>query len=326
MKKLFAVLFVLLSMLTLASCGNKGDKKDVFIIEYVTIGALDDAKDGIIEALADAGFKDGENIKITVLNPQAKSDTLAQMAEQAVGEADIIFCIATPVALAVKAEAEKQGSDVPILFTAVTDAVASGIVSSNKQPGGNISGTSDLNPVADQVALIDELGLDISEFGFLYTTGEPNSEIQLAAAKEAGKSFGLSVRDFSVTTMSTDLDNTLSAIVAAGLKVVYIPTDNEVSSNMAHISEVLGQNGIITVCGEEGEINAGGTLTIGSVNYLGLGKLTGEMGAKVLNGTNVGTLDVGFWTSTELVVNTTEINKHALPVPAEIISKANKTI
>jgi len=324
MKKVFLFFMVAFLSLGLFSCEGKTTKKQVFIIEYVSAPALDDAKDGIIEGLKAAGFVNGENIKITVLNPQAKADTLAQMAEQAVSEADLIFAIATPVALSVKAEAEKQGSDVPILFTAVTDAVESGILSSNTQPGGNISGTSDMNPVDEQIGLATRLNIDGLKMGFIYTSGESNSQIQLALAKAAASVLGISLTDYAVTNVAQDLDITLTTIVEQGINVVYVPTDNEMNANMNHISEFLGQHGVITICGEDGQIEGGGTLTVGSVNYFELGKMTGDMGAKVLNGTKVGTLDVGFYSGTGITVNVTEINKYNLPVPQEIILGATK--
>ena len=324
MKKLFSFLLIGLFILMLSSCGS--NKTQVYIIQFVSHDALDSATEGIKEALKDEGFVDGDNIKITILNPQAKSDTLAQMAEQAVNKADLIFCIATPVAQAVKAKAEEVGSNVPILFTAVTDAVATGIIDKNVQPGGNISGASDLNPVAMQVGLAKEIDSTLAEIGFIYKTGEDNSEVQLQLAVEEAEKLGMIVKPFTVTNVESDLDLTLSSIVSQGIKVLYLPTDNAIAENMTHIADFLNQNGIITIAGEEGMVKNGATLTIGSVNYLNLGKETGKMGAQVLNGTDVGTLDVFFWNSTDLFVNHTKINEFSLPVPDSLISSANQTI
>ena len=327
MKKLLSLVFVLLLLVSIASCNvNEKSVKKVTIIQLVTHPALDKATEGIVAGLEEAGFKDGENIKITIVNPQAEMDTLDLMAETAVREADIIFCVATPAAQAAKAKAEAIASDVPILFTAVTDAVESGIIPSNQHPGGNISGTSDLNQVKEQIAILHEL--DINKVGFIYSTGEDNSKIQLKLAKEACNSFDfeMGLQEFPVTNAAQDLDLTLSAIIGAGLKAVYIPTDNIMASNMEHIAEVLSAQGIITVGGEEAHVTNGATLTYGSVEYFSLGKLTGAMGAKVLNGTKAGDLAVQYSPSTDLFVNVSKIREFNLPVSEEFISKATKTI
>lgn len=328
MKKLLSLLFVVVLLFTVASCtiNEKKDVKNVTIIQLVTHPALDKATEGIIAGLEEAGFKDGENIKIKIVNPQASTDTLDLMAETAVNEADIIFCVATPAAQAAKAKAEAVASDVPILFTAVTDGVASGIIPSNEHPGGNISGTSDLNPVKEQIAILHELNID--KVGFIYSSGEDNSKIQLNLAKKACQDFefDMEVQEFPVTNAAQDLDLTLNAIIDAGLKAVYIPTDNVMASNMEHISDVLSAEGIITVGGEEGLVDSGATLTYGSVEYFSLGKVTGAMGARVLNGTNAGDLAVQYSPSTDLYVNVSKIHEFNLPVSAEFIEKATKTI
>ena len=150
MKKLFknllTILLVFVSIFTLASC-DQDDKKTITIIQFVTADALDDACEGVIDKLAEAGFVDGENVNIIIQNPQGDASTLSLMAQTAVRDSDLIVAIATPVAIAVKAECEKQLSSVPVLFTAVTDPVSSGLVASNELPGGNITGTNDMNPV-----------------------------------------------------------------------------------------------------------------------------------------------------------------------------------
>lgn len=326
MKKLFTFLFLGLFLFSLASCdfSVKDDKKVITIVQLLSHEALDKATEGIKAGLAEKGFVDGKNVKINVLNPQAKDDLLAQMAEQALLESDLIFCVATPAAQAVKEKALELGSNVPMLFTAVTDGVESGIIPSNEHPGGNISGTSDLNPVKEQVKLFKDL--NINEFGFIYSSGEDNSIIQLNLAKKACNDLGLSVREFSVTNAESDLELVLNSITSSGLKGVYIPTDNVMSANVAHIANVLNQAGIVTIAGEEAMVNNGATLTYGSVNYLSLGKATGFMGAKVLEGTKAGDLPVEYSPSTDLFINKSAVESFNLPVPQEFLNKATKTI
>lgn len=319
-KKILVGCLVLVSVFVFGGCGKK-EKKVVSIIQYVSASALDDAKDGIIEGLKSKGFVDGENVEIVVYNPQAKADALAQMCETAVKNSDLIFAIATPVAQALVNELDKQGAKVPVLFTAVTDPVASNIISDAKKPGGLISGTSDINPVSDQVNLLKEINASAKKLGFIYTAGENNSVIQLNMAKEAASKIGVEVVDKACTN-STDLEQVVTSLINAGIDALYVPTDNDVASQMSLLASLCNQAKVITICGEEGLVKDGGTLTVGSVNYLELGKMTGVMGAEVLNGKDVGTMPVQYFSSTEYKVNKETIREFGLAVPEAIINKS----
>lgn len=319
-RKILVGCLVLVSVFVFGGCGKK-EKKVVSIIQYVSAPALDNAKDGIIEGLKSKGFVDGENIEIVVYNPQAKSDTLAQMCETAVKKSDLIFAIATPVAQALVNELDKQGANVPVLFTAVTDPVQSNIIKDAKKPGGLISGTSDINPVSDQVNLIKEINPSATKLGFIYTAGENNSVIQLNMAKEAASKIGVEVIDMACTT-STDLEQVARSLISAGIDALYVPTDNDVASQMALLASICNEAKVVTICGEEGLVGDGGTITVGSVNYLELGKMTGVMGADVLNGKDVGTMPVQYFSSTELKINKSAVAEFGLAIPEALMNKA----
>lgn len=325
MKKLFIALVMPILVLALGACsvngGKKGNVKEVYIIEYVSDPALDDARDGIIAGLKEKGFEDGKNIKITVMNPETEAAKLQQMAETAVQKADIIFCIATPVAQVVANEVEKQFSDVPVFFTAVTDPVASGIIENAQKPGKNISGTNDLNPVADQVALLKELSPSATKLGFIYTTGEHNSEIQLEMARTACASLDVEVVAKSATN-STDVGQVLDSLIGAGIDALYIPTDNGIASQMELVAQKCNAAKIVTICGETGQLKNGGIMTFGSVNYLELGKMTGIMGANALNGAKVGDMAVQSFSSDELVINKAKVAEFELDIPESLLNRA----
>lgn len=321
-RKILVGCLVLVSVFVFGGCGKK-EKKVISIIQYVSATALDNAKDGIIEGLKAQGFVDGENVEITVYNPQAKADTLAQMCETAVKKSDLIFAIATPVAQALVNELDKQGSTVPVLFTAVTDPVASNIIKDAKTPGGCISGTSDINPVADQVKLLKEINPAATKLGFVYTAGENNSIIQLNMAKEAARSIGVEIVDKACTN-STDLEQVVKSLISAGIDALYVPTDNDVASQMALLASLCNQAKVITICGEEGQVSDGGTITVGSVNYLELGKMTGKMGADVLNGGDISKMSVQYFTSTDYKVNFETVEEFGLAIPETVKAKAKK--
>ena len=323
-KRLFSLVFVMVMMFIMVGC--KKVEFRIGIVQYVSAGALDSAREGIVEALEKGGFVDGKNVKINIYNPQAKQEDLATMAEQAIQDNDIVFAIATPVALVLKAEAEKQGSDIPILFTAVTDPVASGIIDNATKPGGNISGTSDMNPVADQIALARELGITVNKIGMVFTSSESNSLVQANLADAKCRELGFTLVQRQISTVN-DLQNAVTDLVEnEKVDVMYIPTDNIVADNMNTVATICNNNKVITICGEEGLVNAGGIVTLG-INYKELGKLTGEMAVKVLKGeAKVGDLAVATLTNFELVINKAKATEAGISIPEALLAKAHRVI
>ena len=323
-KRLFSLLVLAIMCLIMVGC--KKVEFRIGIVQYVSAGALDSAREGIEEALKAGGFENGKNVKITVYNPQANAADLATMAEQAIQDNDLVFAIATPVALVLKAEAEKQGSDIPILFTAVTDPVASGIVSSATKPGGNISGTSDMNPVADQIALAKELGIEVKKVGMVFTSSESNSIIQAQLAEAKCQELGFTLVQRQISSVN-DLQSAVTDLVEnEKVDVMYIPTDNVVADNMNTVAKLCNDNKVITICGEEGLVNDGGIITLG-INYKDLGILTGQMAVKVLkNEAKVGDLAVAALTKFELVINEAKAKEAGITLPEALVAKADKTI
>ena len=326
MKRLFSLLVVISMMFIMVGCKKNEVEFRVGIVQYVSAGALDSAREGIIEALKKGGFEDGKNIKINVYNPQAKQEDLATMAELAVQENDILFAIATPVALVVKAEAEKQDSDIPILFTAVTDPVASGIVTNATKPGGNISGTNDMNPVASQIALATQLGITVNKIGIVFTSSESNSIVQAGLADTKCRELNITLVQNQISSVN-DLQSAVTNLVEnERVDVMYIPTDNIVADNMNTVATICNNNRVITICGEEGLVNDGGIITLG-INYKDLGVLTGEMAVKVMKGqAKVGDLAVGGLTNFELVINLAKAQEAGITLPEELVNRADRVI
>lgn len=317
MKKLLVCLLVLFSMFMLVGCNEKetpfeilqkGEVVNVGIIKYVTTPALDNAETGIIKTLEAGGFKDGENIKIIKYNPEAKASTLSQIVETAIKDCDVIFAIATPVVTQLKEEMEKSGINVPVFFTAVTAPVEDKLVNSKENPGEFITGTSDMNPVADQLALIENFNKDGQKYeakkiGFLYTATESNSIIQLNLLKEKASQMGFEVVAKSITN-ANDLKDATEALVAEKVDAIYLPTDNVVNPAAKTVTTITNEAKIPTICAEEGYLSNGGLITL-SINYEDLGVLTGEMAVKYFKGevSTLNELPVGQITEFELHIN-----------------------
>jgi putative ABC transport system substrate-binding protein len=282
MKKVSKILVIVLAavmIFALVGCSSPASKNfNIGIIQYVEHPALDAARDGFIAALADNGFVDGENITIDVQNAQADQSNLKTISQRFVNnKEDLILAIATPAAQAIASET----TDIPILGTAITDYEVAKLVNSNEAPGGNISGTTDINPVKEQIDLMVKLVPDVANVGLLYTSSEDNSVLQADLVKAACEALGLNVVEATVTS-SNDVQQVTQSLVGK-IDALYIPTDNVLASSMPIVSEITTENKIPVICGEENMVLGGGLATLG-INYYNLGYQTGVMAVKVLTG------------------------------------------
>ena len=199
MKKIVALLMVLVMVVGLCACGGSKDDKvlKIGIIQLVKHDALDRTYQGFVDELEELGYVDGENVEIDYQVASGEQANCLSIAEGMVNDGkDLIFAIATPAAQA----AASKTTEIPILVSAVTDPAGSGLVASNDEPGGNVSGTSDLTPVADQIKMLKEILPNAKTIAVLYCSNESNSEIQLNLAKEAAKENDLEVVEASVSS------------------------------------------------------------------------------------------------------------------------------
>ena len=270
---------------TTESTETSGDEYKIGILQLTQHPALDKANEGFIAALDDAG------ISYTVDQQNASGDqpTCQTIAEKLVNDGnDLIYAIATPAAQAVAG----MTKDIPVVISAVTDPAESGLVADNAAPGGNVTGASDLTPVADQISLLKQLIPDAKTVGVLYCSAESNSAIQAQMAKEACEANGLEAVDFTVS--STNEIQTVVESMVGKVDAIYAPTDNTIANGMATVAMIANDNGLPVICGESGMVESGGLATYG-IDYYQLGYMAGEMAVDILvNGTNPGDIPVGY--------------------------------
>ena len=322
MKKIIAVMMTLIMIIGLTACGSKtgsDDKLKIGIIQLVKHDALDRAYEGFVDGLEELGYVDGENIEIDYQIASNEQANCLTIAEGMVNDnKDLIFAIATPAAQA----AASKTDEIPILVSAVTDPAASGLVESNEEPGRNVSGTSDLTPVAEQIALIKQIVPDAEKIAVLYCSTESNSQIQLQLAKEAAAANSLEVIEASVSS-----SNEIQQMVASlGGKVdaIYVPTDNTIAAGMETVSMVAINEGIPVICGEAGPVENGGLATI-SLDYYDLGKETAKQAVKILkDGEDITKMSIKYMSKETLkyAVNKAIAEQLGITVPDEIMENA----
>lgn len=285
------------------------------IAQIVEHPALDAARDGFIQALKDNGYVDGQNIKLDIQNAQGDQSNLKTISDRFVSnQDDLILAIATPTAQAMASAT----TTIPILGTAVTDYVGAKLINSNDAPGGNISGTTDMNPIKEQIDLLVKLVPKAKNIGLIYTSSEQNSVIQAGLVKDACAKLGLKVVEATVTN-SNDVQQVTQSLVGK-VDAIYIPTDNTLASAMPIVSQITTQNKIPTICGESNMVNGGGLATIG-INYSKLGYQTGLMAIKVLKGeAKPATMPIESQTQFDYTINGDAAKAIGITIPSDLQS------
>ena len=258
---------------------NSNDKTyKIGIVQLVEHDALDASYRGFVDGLAEAGYYEGKNIVIDYQNAQGEQANCNTIATKLVNDkSDLILAIATPAAQAV-ANATK---DIPILVTAVTDPAVSKLVVSNEAPGGNVTGTSDRTPNAEQIQLLTELIPTAETIGLLYCSSESNSKIQIDIAREEAEKLGLKTIEYTISDLN-ELQQVMESMVGK-VDAIYTPTDNKIASGMATVSMIATENKIPVIAGEGGMVENGALASYG-LDYYELGKLTANQAVKILKG------------------------------------------
>ena len=250
----------------------EGTTYKIGVLQLVQHTALDAANDGFIAALDDAGIA----YEVDQQNASGDQSACQTVASKFANEKkDLILAIATPAAQAMVGAVE----DTPVLITAVTDPAESGLVDTNEKPGANVTGTSDLTPVKEQIDLLKQLVPEAKTVGVLYCSAESNSKIQADMAKEAIAAAGMESKEYTVSS-SNEIQTVVQSMVGA-VDAVYAPTDNVIAAGMATVGMVAGDNNLPVICGEAGMVQNGGLATYG-IDYYQLGYMTGQQAVKIL--------------------------------------------
>ena len=313
-----------LSVGIVAGCGSQNaannDKKNfkIGIVQLVEHNALDAANKGFVDGLKERGYEEGKNITIDRQNAQADQSNLQNIGQRFVNDkVDLICAIATPAAQTVA----NLTKDIPIVGTAITDYEGAKLVASNNAPKGNVTGTSDMNPVKEQIDLLMKLCPNAKTIGTIYCSSEVNSEVQVKAMKEYAESKGLKVE---IATISTGKDIQQAAQSLVGkVDVFYEPTDNIIASAMPTLTAITDPAKKPVICGEPNMVKAGGLATYG-IDYYKLGVQTGLMAADILEG-KAKPADMAIQLAKDLKVTVNKANAAALgiTIPDDVLNGAD---
>ena len=286
------------------------------VSQLVEHPALDAAYDGFVDGLKEKGYVDGDNIELDFNNAQNEQSNCVTIANKLVGnKSDLILAIGTTAAVAVA----QATQDIPVLITAITDPKDAGLVKSNEKPNTNVTGTSDLTPVKQQIALIPRILPNAKTVGFLYSSSESNSEFIVNLAKTEAKKIGLKTVEKTISN-SNEIQQAAKALVPL-CDVIYLPNDNTIASGMATVTQVTKPAKKPIITGERGMMDIGGIATY-NTNYYNLGKQTALMAVDILvNGKKPADMPIQYQQTFELVLNKSFAKDIGVTFPQDVLDE-----
>lgn len=324
MKKYFTVflaLCLLAALLSLSACapedGNeKAEAKKVGIVQIVEHPSLNTIRESMIDELAALGYADGEKIIIDYQDAQGDQSNLKTICQKfANHNYDLIVAIATPSAQAAAGET----TSIPIIFSACTDPIGSGLVDNLERPGKNISGTSDAVSAEQIMELAVQITPGITRIGALYNSSETNSVSVIDDLKAYAGRHDITVVEATVTN-SSEVQQAVQSLVSR-VDAIFSPIDNTVASAMPVVAQVTRKAQIPIYVGADSMVKEGGLATYG-VNYVTLGRETAKMAAAVLEGKKAGDLPVKMITDFEIYLNQETAEAIGVTFPNDLLEEA----
>ena len=308
MKKL-SLLLPVVTLLALGACNRApvtdhaeiDPSKSSFNVGILQVGAfpaLETARVAFESALSSSPLVAGKTINFTRHDSNLDPATQTAQAKSLVASSDLLFGISTGSSAALKNARDEAGKKQPLLFTAVTDPVSASLMTRLAGHDGSVTGTSDDNPVENQVGLISRLFDNMASvrLGILYTSSEINSEIQADRAAAEAIRQGMLQSNITIATCTDDSDlQQVATSLIADIDVLYIPTDNTIANYADTVRNCLTSSGVLCITGERGILKDCGHITY-SVDYSVLGAKAGEMAAEIISGTKK-TENIDCWKS-----------------------------
>lgn len=312
MVKQLVVMVVVGLLMTSFGLGVSAQVAEVGIVQIVEHPALDAARTGFLQALDEQGIQ----VNVSFHSAQGDFATAAAISQQFVADRkDLILAIATPAAQA----AAHATEDIPIVFTAVTDPVAAGLVESWEVPGKNVTGSSDMTPVARQLELLTEIAPQVKRVGIIFNPGESNSQVQVELAEQAATELGLTLVKAGVNS-SAEVMQAASSLVGR-VEALYVPTDNTVASAIDSVVLVAEDNDLPLIVGEDTLVERGALATLG-INYFELGYEAGLLASKILSGADPAELSVTSQQEFAVALNLAAAEQIGLTFPQGLLEKA----
>lgn len=315
---------VLAAAVIAASAGTALAQSDTVTVKATAIvehPALDAVRDGALDELKERGYVAGDNMNWEFQTAQGDVGIAGQIARKYVGDnPDVILAIATPSAQAMVSAARGR---IPIVFSAVTDPVVAKLVQSVDEPGGNVTGVSDMAPIDRHLEFIRKLLPEAKTIGVPYNPGEANAVVQVEALKQLAPKYGFSVETAAAPKSSRVLVATRSLV--GKVDAIYVPTDNTIVSAVEAVVKVGRSADIPVFSADTNSVARGAAASIG-FSYYDIGRQTGALIARILEGEDAGTIPVQYVDKLQIHLNPASAKAMGLEFSDELMDKAYKII
>ena len=324
-KKVLACLLTAVMAVSVAGCGKSNNNEGgytVGISQFAEHGSLDNCREGFLAGLEEEGIKEGENLTVIYDNAQTDTGTASTIADNYVSKkVDLICAIATPSAMS--SYNSCMNTDIPVVYTAVSDPVAAGLAKEDGTSVGNITGTSDALAVTEQLAMIREVLPEAKTIGIIYTTSEANSVSTIEEYKAHAAEYGFEIVESGINTQA---DVALAAAdIVTKVDCITNLTDNTVVAALQTVINEANGAGIPVFGSEVEQVKSGCVASMG-LEYYELGKQTGKMAAKILKGeAKASEMNFEVITEPSLYVNTAAAEKVNITLSEEFVSGAYQT-
>ncbi|NGQ95847.1 ABC transporter substrate-binding protein [Brevibacillus sp. SYP-B805] len=301
-----------------AAPGQEAKTVKLGLTQFVEHPALDSVRKGILDALAEKGYQEGKNLQVDYQNAHGDMNNTVSIAQKFAGDKDdMVIAIATPSAQAVA----KTIADVPVVFSTVTDPISAQLVSSLEKPDKNITGTSDKLSMEQQLTLIKKFLPNLKKLGVLYTTSEVNAEVQVKEMETAAAAQGVEVVKSGITNLS-EVQLGAEALVGKA-EAIFIPIDNTVVSAFEGVLGAAEKAKIPVFASDIDTVKRGAVATYG-IDYYKMGRQTGEMAARILDGQKIADNPVEVSKETDLYINEKAAAAFGLSVSDELKQSAKE--
>lgn len=306
--------------LMVIGCGQKPEGVSIGISKIVAHPALDAVEQGIQDELAELGY---EGVSYDLQSANGDLNAAASIANKFQSDkVDVAVGIATPTAQALANTID----EIPVVFTAVTDPVDSGLVPEYSGGGGNVTGYSDMTPVREQIELIAELG-DIKAIGHVYSSGEANAVVLAGLAEEVCKELGIEFVPATVTN-TAEVRQATQAIIDR-VDAIYMSTDNAVVSALASLTEVAINAGVPVVTADPSSAEEQDVIAAYGFDYYTMGRATGRLIDDILEGKDPDSIPVQYLTDADdlvLHLNLDIAEQLGIDVPSSLIRRATQIV
>lgn len=325
MKKFMSVMMAGMMMATMAGCSNgteqksssadSADKLQIGVVQIMEHTSLDTIRESFLAEMESLGYGE-DKVEFDIQNAQGEQTNLSSICKKFVGDnVDMIVAIATPTAQAAAAST----SDIPIVFSAVTDPVEAKLVADPEHPDKNLTGTSDAIPVDEVMQLCQKLTPDVKKIGFMYTTSEINSQVTAEKAIQEAEKMGYETQLMTISEVS-ELQQAAQSL-AQNVDAIYVPIDNTIAQAMKVLAQVGLDYKIPIYTGADSMVQDGGFATVG-IEYDKLGQQTAKMAKSILEGTPVSEVPVESLDEFGTFINKSTAEAIGVEIPAEIADNA----